>query len=142
MFTIQGMARIAIAYEGGLRTSCVYLPTGQQIKTDAPIENKGKGSAISPTDLVGAALGSCILTLMAIQAEALHVSLAGAKAEVSKEMSLSPPRRIAKISVLVTVPHLFSEEIIAKMEKAARNCPVHHSLHPDIVQEIQFHWSA
>ena len=34
--------------------------------TDAPKDNMGKGESFSPTDLVGVAMGTCILTTMGI----------------------------------------------------------------------------
>ena len=56
------MHQIEIEYQGGLRTEAVHLKSGQRIITDAPVDNKGKGEAFSPTDLAAGALGSCMLT--------------------------------------------------------------------------------
>ena len=55
-----------IEYKGELRTEAVHLSSGKTIITDAPIDNQGKGEAFSPTDLVATALGSCMITIMAV----------------------------------------------------------------------------
>ena len=41
-----------IEYLGELRTEATHLQSGNQIITDAPTDNHGKGEAFSPTDLV------------------------------------------------------------------------------------------
>ena len=56
-------------YVGHKRCDLTHGPSGTHIQTDAPKDNGGEGAAFSPTDLVGAALGSCMITTMAIGAE-------------------------------------------------------------------------
>jgi len=131
-----------IWYEGSLATRCVHRENKDVIWTDAPKDNHGRGEKFSPTDLLAISLGSCILTIMGIQAERLKVDLSGTKASVTKEMAKTPPRRIAKITILVTCPRSFSSELTAQLEKAALHCPVHHSLHPEVVQDITFQWGS
>ena len=60
------MHQIEIKYKGNLRTESVHLKSGQKLITDAPVDNKGKGEAFSPTDLTASALGSCMLTIIGI----------------------------------------------------------------------------
>ena len=58
------MATVETIYMGGLRTEATHVQSGTKIVTDAPTDNHGKGESFSPTDLVSAALGSCMMTLM------------------------------------------------------------------------------
>ena len=58
-----------ITYLGDLRTSSVHLQSGTEILSDAPTDNHGKGEAFSPTDLVANALGSCMVSIMAIKSK-------------------------------------------------------------------------
>ena len=52
-------------YVGKKFVEATHQPSGAQITTDAPKDNQGEGNCFSPTDLVAAALGNCILTIMA-----------------------------------------------------------------------------
>ena len=134
------MAKIDIYYTGNLSTRSVHSENGAEIVTDAPKDNQGRGEMFSPTDLVGAALGSCVLTLIGIAAQKLKVDISGIRAEVEKEMVAKPARRIGKITVSVSCPRDFSADIKSQLEKAGSLCPVHHSLHPEIIQEFHFSW--
>ncbi len=52
------------------------------------------------------------------------------------------PRRIETIKVSIDFPKTAPTDQKAKeiLESAARNCPVAKSIHPEIHQDIQFHW--
>jgi putative redox protein len=135
------MTQIEIEYSGALRTRCLHVDSGEEIFTDAPKDNQGKGEFFSPTDLVGVALGSCVLTIMGIYAARHGLELKGMKVRVTKEMKNSP-RRIGKITLHFTSPHQFASEVQARLEQIAHECPVHHSLHPDIEQVFTFQWGV
>lgn len=134
------MVKITVTYEGNLRTEAVHVPSGAKLKTDAPKDNYGKGEFFSPTDLLAASLGTCVLTLMAIVAQKHKADLTGLRATVEKEMVGHPSRKVARIVIHVYCPRQFDPELTSKMELAGIECPVHHSLHPDVQQEIIFHW--
>jgi len=63
------MVKMTAEYTGGFHCRLSHGPSGSELETDAPKDNMGKGERFSPTDLVGAALASCILTTLAIVAE-------------------------------------------------------------------------
>ena len=125
-------------YEGHLRTEATHRASGTVIQTDAPVDNHGRGEAFSPTDLVGTALGTCMLTTMAIVAERHQLNLVGATVEMEKIMSLEPPRRIAQLRVELHLPAALSDPDRALLERAAHTCPVALSLNPEIRQEVRF----
>jgi len=135
------MVDINIVYQGELRCSATHQPSGQTLVTDAPKDNHGKGESFSPTDLVATALGTCMLTIMGIAADIMHVDLKGTKVIVRKEMVAKPVRRIGKLTVTVDVPVSLNEEQKQTLTKAAMLCPVHESLHPDIEKPIDFRWA-
>jgi len=122
------MVHIDVVYEGGLRTRAVHAPSGCELVTDAPVDNQGKGESFSPTDLVAAALGSCMLTLLGIVAERHGWSMDGAKAHVEKGMVADPVRRIGSLGVVISIPGDFQEKEREFLQKAALTCPVHKSL--------------
>src|ERR1700722_2392773 len=130
-FLESQMVEIGIVYEGDLRCRATHGPSGSTLATDAPTDNMGRGEAFSPTDLVATALGTCMMTIMGIAARNMSVDLRGATATVTKEMSASPPRRISRLAVTISVPGDFTDEQKQKLQNAAMTCPVHKSLHPD-----------
>ncbi|MGA2249426.1 OsmC family protein [Terracidiphilus sp.] len=134
------MVSIEMKYEGDLHCSAVHGPSGTVLSTDAPKDNQGRGESFSPTDLVGTALGTCILTTMGLLARTLGIDMSGATATVDKEMTSAPPRRIERLTVKIQMPAGISEENRVKLERAAHACPVHKSLHPDVELPISFTW--
>jgi len=132
------MVEMDVLYTGDLHCSIKHGPSGGTLVTDAPKDNQGRGEAFSPTDLVGAALGSCILTLMGIYAKRHNIDITGATAHVSKEMATAPSRRIGKLTIKVKLPNRIPPEQRQVFENAARACPVGLSLHPDLQQVLEF----
>ena len=129
-----------IIYQGNLRTRMTHLHSGNQVITDAPLDNQGLAQAFSPTDLVATALGSCMMTIMGIKARDMKLELTGTELEVTKVMA-SNPRRISEVHITIKFPpNTFSEKDKTILENSARTCPVAHSLHPDIKQDITFNW--
>lgn len=113
---------------------------GAEIKMDAPKDVGGEGIYFAPTDLLGVSLASCMLITMGIAAERLGIDLEGTTAEVEKEMTNQPCRRIGKLVVRILCHKVLGKEIEQALEKAALHCPVHASLHPEIRLEIRFIW--
>lgn len=127
-------------YLGGLRTEVTHLRSGQTFYTDAPVDNMGRGEAISPTDMVAAALIACKLTTMAIYAQKHGLAEPQGQASVNKIMADSP-RRIARLEVVLTLARGgYTDEQLTRLEAAARACPVAKSLHPDLALDVRFDW--
>ena len=133
------MHQIIVEYEGELRTRAKHLKSGNEIFTDAPVDNHGKGEAFSPTDLTAASLGSCILTIMGIAAESRGMDLKGTRSEITKVMGKNP-RRINKVKIQIHFKNNYSIIERKILETAAHACPVHQSLHVDLEKEIIFHY--
>lgn len=129
-----------ITYKGELRTEAAHLKSGNIIVTDAPIDNKGKGEAFSPTDLMSTSLGCCMLTIMGIVAERDGINIIGTKVSISKIMA-DKPRKVQEIIVEMNFPtNNYSEKEKTIIENAARTCPVALSLHPELKQTISFNY--
>lgn len=128
-----------ITYLGDLRTSSIHLQSGTEILSDAPTDNHGRGEAFSPTDLVANALGSCMISIMAIKSKDLAIDLIGSTVSVTKIMQ-AEPRKIAKIIIVIEMSIATTEKNKIILERAAMTCPVFLSLNPDIEKEISFIW--
>jgi uncharacterized OsmC-like protein len=136
------MPTIETVYQGNLRTLARHLQSGNEIVTDAPVDNRGKGEAFSPTDLLSASLGSCMLTIIGMAAETHGMNINGTRISITKIMA-SDPRRVAEIQIefLMPLDIRYNEKQRVILEKAAATCPVALSLHPDIKQTVRFIWS-
>ena len=97
--------------------------SGSVVRTVAPKDNGGDGSAFSPTDLCAASLGACGCTIMSMFAARHSYPLEGIDFELTKDMS-PPPRKIAKISIAFRISGDLSDADFAKLVAAGKACPV------------------
>ena len=134
------MVDIDIVYQGDLHCEATHGPSRARLSTDAPRDNEGKGESFSPTDLVATALGSCMVTIMGIYARRNQIDISGATVHVVKEMIQEPVRRIGSLRVKIAVPKKVDERHRKALEQAAKHCPVHQSLHPDVKIPVEFRW--
>jgi len=130
---------VEAVYKGNLRTAATHLQSGTEILLDAPTDNHGKGESFSPTDLVATALGGCMATIMGISAKTHGFDIDGTRMEITKVMA-SDPRRIAEIRIEFFFPHDYDAKTKKIIELAAKQCPVGYSLHPDLLQNIFYHY--
>lgn len=135
------MTKLNVEYLGDLRCQALHVESGSTIITDAPVDNQGKGEFFSPTDLCVVSLASCYLTLMGIQAKLLRIDIAGTKVRGDKLMAKEGPRRISQVNMDIYIPHNITPENQTRLENAAKKCPVHESLHPEVQVNATFHWN-
>jgi len=132
------MATIHTEYLGELRTKARHLASGDTLVTDAPVDNKGRGEAFSPTDLLATSLGSCMITIAGMRAQEHGFSIEGTRIEITKIMA-SDPRRVAEVVVELHFPkNNYTEEQKKIIELACLTCPVAKSHHPDLKQSVVF----
>lgn len=124
-------------YVGDLRCELIHDSSSNLIHTDAPIDNHGKGETFSPTDLVAAALGACMLTIIAIRAKSKKIEIDQPKFFIEKEMS-SSPRRISEVNIIIEFQAKINMEDRTYLEHEAKNCPVALSLNTNLIQNITF----
>jgi len=122
---------------GDKQVKLTHVSSGTEFFTDAPQDNQGKGTSFAPTDLVGTALGSCMMTIISIVAERYKIDVIGMRMEVEKHME-EHPRRIGRLPVKIWLPKSLTELQREKLETAAKSCPVHRSLHPDVDSPVEF----
>ena len=131
---------VDVVYEGDLECTLTHGPSGDRMRTDAPVDNRGRGAHFSPTDLVGAAMGSCTLTVMGIVARDRGWDMKGATARVVKDMGAEPRRHIARLTLDITLPAALDEKARASLERTARTCPVQASMGALTDVVLTFHY--
>ena len=134
------METVRTEYLGNLRTEALHVQSGNELLTDAPLDNNGKGEYFSPTDLVATAFGSCMLTVIGIVAQRSSFSIDGTKLIITKVMA-ADPRRIGEIIVEFNFPpNNYSSKEKEIIKHTALTCPVAKSLHPDLKQTLIFNF--
>lgn len=136
------MSQIEVEYEGDLHCRLHHGPSGAEIQTDAPPDNQGKGGNFSPSDLLAASLGSCVMTVMGIYARRKEIDLKGSRVRVNKVMVHDPLRRVGRLEVEIDLPATVDPAHRQALENAAHTCPVERSLHPDIKVDVTFRYGT
>lgn len=126
-------------YLGDLKVEMQHGPSGAVLQTAAPVDNQGDGSSFSPTDLVAAALATCMVTILGIKARQLGVDLKGCSFEVAKHMA-SEPRRIGRIPVVIQMPTGLTRGQRQQLEAAAKTCPVCQTLPDEATCSVEFRY--
>jgi len=134
------MTTLTSKYTGGLRTLLTHTRSNSTIVTDAPVDNQGKGEAFSPTDLLSAALCSCMITVMGIYADREGINLTGLTGEVIKSMA-SNPRRVSQVDIAISHESLeATPDQKEQLKKIALSCPVALSLSNTLIQNVTFNF--
>lgn len=131
------MVRIEATYDGNLRCTATHIPSGSKLITDAPVDNKGKGESFSPTDLLATSMLTCIMTIVAIRADARQIDVSGMFGSIEKTMAANP-RRIAKLEVIVNLPSDMELDDRAWLITEGCNCPVCVSVSESMDVDVTF----
>lgn len=135
------MITIKAKYLGELRNEAQHVRSGNQLITDAPVDNLGKGEAFSPTDLLATALGTCMMTIIAQAADAHGFNVTGTNIEITKIMTASP-RKVGEVVIDLYFPDFdYSDKHKKLIDAAIKSCPVALSLHPDLKQTVTAHYT-
>ncbi len=134
------MATAEIRYLGELRTEITHLRSQTSFNTDAPLDNKGRGEFISPTDMVAAAMGACMETIVGIYCQEHDLPFHHAKITVIKIMA-DKPRRISALELHLDFSgNGWNEKTRRAVKAAAEACPVAKSIHPDIAIKFDYNF--
>ncbi|MBB69702.1 MAG: osmotically inducible protein OsmC [Euryarchaeota archaeon] len=131
------MVRIEATYDGNLRCTATHEPSGTQLITDAPVDNKGKGESFSPTDLLATSMLTCIMTIVAIRADSKQIDVSGMTGSVEKTMAPNP-RRVAKLEVVINLPSEMNMDDRAWLITEGCNCPVCVSVSESMEVDVTF----
>lgn len=132
------MATAKSSYLGELRVSSTHINSGTIIETDAPVDNHGKGTRFSPTDLLATAYLDCMITIMGIYCDNHNLEFKHCEGEVEKIMA-SSPRRVSQLNIVIDLSgNNWTEDEKKRVEAAGRACPVAKSVSPDLIANITF----
>ena len=133
------MTEILCSYIGDLKCDSIHINSGERITTDAPLDHYGKGEKFSPTDLLAASLGSCLITIMAIKARNSGWELENIKLKIKKTMTENSNRQIKDLFIEIFVPIEYNKSQYRFLKEAAEQCPVTKSLSKSLSIRIKWH---
>ncbi len=114
--------------------------TGAEIRTRPESAGGDRAGRVSPTDLVGAALATCAMTVLGYAASHRKVDVTGARVDVDVRMT-PDGHGIAGVDLVFHMPPGdYPGKVRKQLERAANVCPVHAALGPQIEQNISFVW--
>ncbi len=130
--------KISCNYLGDLQTEAKHSLSGSVIHTDAPKDHDGEGKDFAPTDLLATSLGTCILTIMGIEAKRRGWNLRNMKIDVYKIMTSEGPRKIKTILLEIFMPAELDSKKYQILQNTAENCPVKLNLESSV--DIKLNW--
>lgn len=101
---------------------------GHEVAVDQPLDNHGEDTAPTPTELLVAALGTCVGLYANSFLKRHDVDTTGVSLDVSWEKATDPDR-IGAFSIKLHVPAGVPEKLRAPLLRVAKSCYVHNTLH-------------
>ena len=123
---------------GDLHTEVKHSLSGSVIHTDAPRDHDGNGTDFAPTDLLASALGSCIITIMGIEAKRRGWKLGKIQIDVYKIMTTEGPRKIKTLVLEIYMPSEIDSQKYKTLQRTAEACPVMLTLEGSV--DIKLNW--
>ena len=124
-----------MTYDGSQHCTALKQPQGKTVAVDCPYS--GKGEELSPMNMVGSGLASCMLISMGILATRNNIDINGTCVDVEIEHS---QKRIESINLVFNMAQAYSQEERQKLEKAAGLCPIKSSFHPEISISVEYRY--
>ena len=121
-----------------MQTEAKHFLSGSVIHTDAPKDHAGEGKDFAPTDLLASSLGTCIITIMAIEAKRRGWKLDKIKIDIYKIMTSDGPRKIKTLILEIFMPSDLDSQKYKILQSIAESCPVKLNLETSL--EIKFNW--
>jgi len=121
-----------------LHTEVKHSPSGSVIHTDAPKDHDGEGKDFAPTDLLASSLGTCVITIMGIEAKRRGWELGKIKVDVYKTMTSEGPRKIKTLVLEIFMPSELDCKKYKILQSKAEECPVKLNLEHSV--DIKLNW--
>ena len=132
------MSKLQAIYDGTQHCTVLQEIKRKTVAADACSAGGGKGEELSPAELVGSGLASCMLFTMGMAAQQNGIDISGTVVEVDIAMTDGPVARIGAINLTFNLPMPLSPINRVKLERATGVCPIKPSLHPDIEIQTDF----
>jgi len=138
IFTSPPERQVIVSHDGSQHCTAERLPDGNILSMDCPYT--GKGEEFSPTNLVEAGLGGCMMLSMGTFALHSGLDVSGIKMEVKVATTDLPKMRFKSINVNVNMPSGLSLKDRKRLEGAAEHCPIKHGFASDVPINVVYNY--
>ena len=121
-----------------MHTEAKHSLSGSVIHTDAPKDHDGEGKDFAPTDLLASSLGTCVITIMGIEAKRRGWNLGNIKIDVYKTMTSEGPRKIKTLVLEIFMSSELDSRKYKILQRTAEDCPVKLNLQSSV--DIKLNW--
>ena len=125
MTEVSTRSPIVVTHEKGLSFAAQIRQ--HRVVTDQSIRAGGEDAGPSPTELISAALGSCVALYVYQFCVSRGLPHDGMRIEVTPR-NVANANRIGEISVAVRMPGYLLPHTVEMLERVVRSCPVHNTL--------------
>lgn len=132
------MSDVSTIYDALQHCTALEESKAKSVSMDCPYT--GKGEEFSPTNLVEAALGGCMLLAMGAIATRHEIDLSGARIDVRISATDKPVMRFSEVDVDVQLPERLSAPQRTMLERASEGCPIKHSFGADIPVRVRYRY--
>ena len=108
------------------------------IHTDASKDDDGDGKDFAPTDLLASSLGTCLITIMGIEAKLRRWGLGNIKIDVYKIMTKDGLRKIKTLTLEIYISAIDSEKYKI-FQRTAQDCSLKRKLENFIQIKLNGH---
>ena len=113
----QIMNDIQITYDALQHCTALKKSRNKRVGIDCPYT--GKGEEFSPTNLVEAGLGACMLISMGTYAMQHNIDLTGTKIDVHFTTTDKAPMRFTAVEINIKMPEGITKSVGKRLERAA-----------------------
>ena len=121
-----------------MHTEAKHSLSGSVIHTDAPKDHDGEGKDFAPTDLLASSLGTCLMTIMGIEAKRRGWDIGKIQIDVYKKMTSDGPRKIKNLILEIFMPSELDSHKYKILKRVAEDCPVKLNLESSV--DIKLNW--
>ena len=121
-----------------MHTEALHSLSGSVLHTDAPKDHDGEGKNFAPTDLLASSLGTCVITIMGIEAKRRGWDLGEIKIDVYKTMTIEGPRKIKSLLLEIFMPSELDSQKYKILQRIVEDCPVKLNLKDSV--DIHLNW--
>lgn len=134
------MSTLQLTYDGDQHTTARKEPQHKSVAVDCGIT--GKGDELSPGDLLGASVASCMLLSMGALAQRDKLDLRGTAVDIETSMTDKPFPHVDSIALKFNIPQEFSATDRKKLEYASGLCPIKSSFRDETKVTATFQYAA